>query len=77
MLLCAGAIHSPTILQRSGFGPSSLLKSLNIPVIKELPIGKNLLDHPIMRIVLDLKPECQVSPECTVILTVVFVIVPD
>ena len=61
MLLCAGAIHSPTILQRSGFGPSSLLKSLNIPVIKELPIGKNLLDHPIMRIALDLKPECRVS----------------
>ena len=61
VLLCAGAIHSPTILQRSGFGPSSLLKSLNIPVIKELPIGKNLLDHPILRIVLDLKPECQVS----------------
>ena len=61
VLLCAGAIHSPTILQRSGFGRASLLNNLGIPIVNELPVGENLLDHPIIRIVLDLKPECRVS----------------
>ena len=33
VLLCAGAIHSPTILQRSGFGRASLLNNLGIPIV--------------------------------------------
>ena len=46
VLLCAGAIASPQILQRSGVGASDLLKSLNIPVVQDLPgVGENLQDH--------------------------------
>ncbi|MFP3434752.1 GMC family oxidoreductase N-terminal domain-containing protein, partial [Paraburkholderia sp. SIMBA_061] len=37
VLLCAGAIASPQILQRSGVGPASLLKSLDIEVVHDLP----------------------------------------
>ena len=44
----AGAIHSPAILQRSGIGPAALLRGLGIPVLADLPVGENLLDHPIM-----------------------------
>ncbi|MDX6915375.1 choline dehydrogenase [Pectobacterium carotovorum] len=46
VLLCAGAIASPQILQRSGVGPKALLQGLDIPVVHELPgVGENLQDH--------------------------------
>ncbi len=46
ILLCAGAIASPPILQRSGVGPADLLHQLGIPVVLDLPgVGANLQDH--------------------------------
>lgn len=46
VLLCSGAIASPQILQRSGVGPASLLRDLDIPVVHDLPgVGENLQDH--------------------------------
>ncbi|NKI74606.1 choline dehydrogenase [Dickeya sp. CFBP 2040] len=46
VLLCAGAIASPQILQRSGVGPADLLRNLDIPLVQHLPgVGQNLQDH--------------------------------
>lgn len=46
VLLCAGAIASPQILQRSGVGPSELLREFDIPLVHSLPgVGQNLQDH--------------------------------
>jgi choline dehydrogenase len=46
VLLCSGAIASPQILQRSGVGPSALLRELDIALVHELPgVGANLQDH--------------------------------
>jgi choline dehydrogenase len=46
VLLCAGAIASPAILQRSGVGPAALLRALDIPLVHDLPgVGANLQDH--------------------------------
>jgi len=46
VLLCAGAIASPQILQRSGVGPGAWLHELDIPVVLDLPgVGQNLQDH--------------------------------
>ncbi|MBA0173008.1 choline dehydrogenase [Pectobacterium versatile] len=46
VLLCAGAIASPQILQRSGVGPKDLLQRFDIPVVHDLPgVGENLQDH--------------------------------
>ena len=46
VLVCAGAIASPPILQRSGVGPANLLKQFDIPVVLDLPgVGANLQDH--------------------------------
>ena len=46
VLLSAGAIGSPQILQLSGIGPSELLSSKNIPIIADLGgVGENLQDH--------------------------------
>ncbi len=46
VLLCAGAIASPQILQRSGVGNAELLKQFDIPLVHDLPgVGENLQDH--------------------------------
>ncbi|WP_347555509.1 choline dehydrogenase [Robbsia sp. KACC 23696] len=46
VLLCSGAIASPQILQRSGVGPAALLRSFDIPVVRDMPgVGANLQDH--------------------------------
>jgi 5-(hydroxymethyl)furfural/furfural oxidase len=61
VLLSAGAIHSPAVLQRSGIGPRAVLERLGIKVLADRPVGEHLLDHPILSLMLDLKPEAQVS----------------
>ena len=46
VILAAGAIQSPQLLQLSGVGPPDLLRSLDIPVVEALPgVGENLQDH--------------------------------
>lgn len=57
VLLAAGAIHSPPILLRSGVGPAARLKEHGIAVVRELPVGEGLFDHPFVRLELKLKDE--------------------
>ena len=46
VLLSAGAILSPQLLQLSGIGPAALLRKHGIPVVVDLPgVGENLQDH--------------------------------
>ena len=46
VILAAGAIGSPHILQLSGIGPAAALKAAGVPVRHELPgVGENLQDH--------------------------------
>jgi choline dehydrogenase len=46
VLLSAGAIQSPQLLQLSGIGAPALLGRLGIPVVHALPgVGENLQDH--------------------------------
>ena len=52
VILAAGAINSPQLLQVSGIGPADLLKAHEIDVVQDLPgVGENLHDHLQVRIV--------------------------
>ena len=44
-MLSAGAASTPAILQRSGVGPAPLLRSLDIEVVADLPVGAGIQDH--------------------------------
>ncbi|MFD2764827.1 GMC family oxidoreductase [Micromonospora eburnea] len=49
--LCAGAVNSPLLLQRSGIGPADRLTALGIRPWVDLPgVGANLSDHPLLGI---------------------------
>lgn len=45
IILSAGAIGTPQLLQLSGIGPGALLQSHGIEVLRDAPVGKNLQDH--------------------------------
>ncbi|WP_170225818.1 GMC family oxidoreductase [Pseudonocardia cypriaca] len=54
VVLCAGAFGSPAILLRSGIGPAHELAALGVPVRHDLPgVGRNLQDHPLLRLPYD------------------------
>ncbi len=46
VIVAAGALQSPQLLQLSGVGPEALLHEHGIPVLRDLPgVGENLQDH--------------------------------
>ncbi|XP_065201443.1 glucose dehydrogenase [FAD, quinone]-like [Planococcus citri] len=45
VILSGGVVGSPQLLLLSGVGPREDLTKLNIPVIKDLPVGQNLHHH--------------------------------
>jgi choline dehydrogenase len=47
VILCAGAVHSPAILLRSGIGPEG--------AVADLPVGRHLQDHPLCMLALPLR----------------------
>ena len=56
VVLSAGAVNSPQILQLSGIGPAALLKEHGIDVVMDQPfVGENLQDHLQIRAVFKVK----------------------
>ena len=47
VVVCAGALHTPPLLMRSGIGPGGELTALGVEVIADrIGVGKNLMEHP-------------------------------
>lgn len=49
VILCAGAINTPKLLQLSGVGPADWLQGLGITPLHALPVGQRLQDHFMVR----------------------------
>jgi len=46
IILCAGAVQTPKLLELSGIGQGARIKSLGLPVVHDLAgVGENLQDH--------------------------------
>jgi 5-(hydroxymethyl)furfural/furfural oxidase len=57
VILCTGALQTPTILMRNGIGPAGDLQAHDIKVRTNLPgVGRNLQNHPILFIGAHLRP---------------------
>jgi choline dehydrogenase-like flavoprotein len=52
VILSAGAVHTPQILEFSGIGDPAVLSKYDIPVVINLPgVGNNFQDHPYVGVV--------------------------
>ena len=51
VLVCAGAYHSPHLLLLSGVGPADELGPAGVEPRVDLPVGRDLQDHPLLSIV--------------------------
>lgn len=60
IILSAGAVHSPTILMRSGIGPGEQVRSLGILPRVNLPVGHNLVEHSGVWLRVAIKPDKRV-----------------
>jgi choline dehydrogenase len=46
VILCAGAVNTPVLLERSGVGQGARVSALGVPLVHDLPgVGENLQDH--------------------------------
>ena len=64
VILSAGTVHTPQILQLSGIGPDALLKQANIKTLVDLPgVGQNFQDHPFVVVTYQCEPStCEDEP---------------
>jgi choline dehydrogenase-like flavoprotein len=63
VILCAGAIHSPTLLMRSGIGDAEALRQIGIaPRLHRPGVGRNLQNHPYLHIALTLPRHARLRP---------------
>lgn len=64
VILCAGAIHSPTMLLHSGIGPAEELQRLGItPRVDRRGVGRNLQNHPYLHFALTLPPRSRLRAD--------------
>ncbi len=64
VVLAAGAIQSPQLLQLSGVGPADALRALGVPVVADAPdVGDNLQDHYQARVIVRLRAKVSLNDQ--------------
>lgn len=66
VVLAAGAFGSPHLLALSGIGPAGALRRAGLPVVVDLPgVGRNLSDHPQVRLDIAVRISPRATPRAT------------
>ncbi|UPX10552.1 uncharacterized protein EKO05_0001204 [Ascochyta rabiei] len=66
VILAAGTLHTPQLLQLSGIGDSALLSKINVPTVLDLPaVGQNLHDHVFLAVVNTINTTVAINSELT------------
>jgi choline dehydrogenase len=64
VILAAGALQSPQLLQLSGVGPAALLRQHRIALVADAPeVGENLQDHYQARVIVRLKKKMSLNDQ--------------
>ena len=64
IVLSAGAVASPQLLMLSGVGPADHLRTMEIPVVHDLPgVGQNMRDHPQVPVRMQVRPGFPMDPD--------------
>lgn len=59
VIMCAGSVHTPQIMQLSGIGPADQLREMGIDVKADLPgVGQNMMVSPSLP---DVLPACGIA----------------
>jgi choline dehydrogenase-like flavoprotein len=65
VIMAAGSVFTPQLLQLSGLGPKNVLNAAGVRVKKDMPaVGANMQDHPNTQQQFDLKNLATVNPLC-------------
>lgn len=60
VIVAAGGVHSPQILQVSGVGPKAMIENLGIESVVDLPgVGTNMQDHLVLTVTYNCEPRSQ------------------
>lgn len=63
VIVAAGALHTPQLLQVSGIGDPALLSSIGVPTVVNLPaVGQGLHDH--VYVIAVNASKCSLHPTC-------------
>lgn len=64
VIVSAGVMQSPKLLQVSGLGPEQILRNVGVNVVKDLPnVGRNLVDHAMLSLSFRMQNELGVNRE--------------
>jgi choline dehydrogenase len=70
-VLCAGAIASPGLLERSGIGRPEVLASLGVDVVADVDgVGENLADHPATLVACEVRSGVEIDLDSPLVQTI-------
>ncbi len=68
---CGGALETPPLLVRSGFGPRAELEALGIDLVADVPgVGANLCDHPAISVLCQVRDPAIADADLPIIQTI-------
>jgi choline dehydrogenase len=71
VVLCAGAVHTPGILVRSGIGDPDELAAVGVEQVAAVPgVGANLSDHPALLVAMTARDPALVAPGLPLVQTI-------